>query len=62
MQCVVDRCVAEYCNEHNVLMVNYTISGPIQVFTVCSLRTQSMRCRGPLRARVGYRCVEADDD
>ena len=39
-------------------MADSTISGPIHMFTVCSLRTQSMRFYGPLRAHVEYRCVE----
>ena len=58
MQCVVGRCVAECFNDHNGLMADSTISGPIHMFTVCYLRKQLMICRGPLRARVGYCCVE----
>ena len=58
MQFVVGWCVAECCNDHNGLMADSTIYGPIHMFTVCSLRTQSMRCRGPLNARVGYWCVK----
>ena len=58
MQWVVLRWVADCCNDHNSLMADSTISGFIHMFTVCYLCKQSMRCRGPLRACVGYRCVE----
>ena len=58
MQFVVGWWVVECYKDHNVLMDNSNISDNIQMFTVCTLRTQSMRCCGPLRARVGYRCVE----
>ena len=39
-------------------MADSTISGPIHMFTVCLLRKQLIRCRGPLRTQVGYLCVE----
>ena len=58
MQCVVGRYFAECFNEHNGLMADSIISGPMHMFTVCYLRTHSTRCRGPFRACVGYRCVE----
>ena len=58
IQCVVGWWFAQCCNDHNGMMSDSTISGPIYMFTVCYLRTQLMRCSGPFHACVEYCCVE----